>query len=319
MRMPGLMQVVCPSMWLATLFLTGPLRAEEDALPVNSSRVSAALVIGNARYTSLGPLRNPENDADRMCEALARVGFLTTCTKNVPSRALLRSAIEDFVDSLPAGAVSVVYYAGHGLQVKGENYLVPTGAQITDEASMLSQTVSLSFLMDQLQMRHHPGYLTVVILDACRDDPVSGAGTPLPLGLAPMTAAGLPEATDVLYATASRRTAIDGRGRNGTLTQHLLTQLHQHVPLDDLFKRVIVGVQGETVHTQTPEYYGNFTGIYCFGGCEGNVELLREEREAVEAANRRAAEEHRAAEMAQKGEEAARKQQAVAPIIPPTP
>jgi hypothetical protein len=285
---------------------------------------AAALVIGNARYTSVGELKNPEHDADGMCAALSSMGFQTTCRKNVETRAVLRAVIEDFVDTLPSQAIGVIYYAGHGLQVRGENYLVPTQARIRDEASVLRETVNLSFLMGQLRLRRNPGYLTIVILDACRNDPVSSIGVSLPMGLAPITATGLPEATDVLYATAANRTAIDDAGRNGTLTKHLLTQLSEHVPVDDLFKRVIDGVQSETEHTQTPEYYGNFTGKYCFGGCRSDLDVLKQQedaemqkhREELEAANHKVREAQRRQQEAEAAAQEARKKPKPAPVVP---
>jgi uncharacterized caspase-like protein len=247
---------------------------------------AAALVIGNAHYTSLGGLRNPENDANDMCAALRSIGFQATCLVDVDTRVRLRSVIEDFVDSLPDGAVSVVYYAGHGLQVRGENYLVPTSARLTDEASVPQATVSLSFLMRQL--KRHAGYLTVVILDACRNNPLASAGKPLPSGLAQIT--DIPDATQVVYATAANEPAVDGAGRNGTFTKNLLEHLGEPGTVDDLFKEVSQGVQRETAslaHTQKPALYTNFSGQYCLARCT-NLEILRTQQQDAGAARKQA-------------------------------
>lgn len=240
---------------------------------------TAALVIGNAHYASVPGLKNPANDASDMCAALRSIGFQTTCLVDVDTRARLRAVIEDFADSLPPGAVSIVYYAGHGLQVNGENYLIPTGAQLTDAQSIPANAVSLSFLMRQL--RRHSAYLTLVILDACRDNPLASAAQQLPPGLAQVT--DIPDATEVMYASAANEPAVDGAGRNGTFTKNLLEHLREPGSLDDLFKQVSHGVQTDSQplgYTQKPARYSNFSGQYCLVSCT-NLEILQaQQREA---------------------------------------
>lgn len=228
--------------------------------------VMKALVIGNAHYSSVGALRNPENDAHDMCAALSNLGFSTSCLVDVKTRLQLRAVIEDFVDSLPVGAVSIIYYAGHGVQVQGENYLVPTDARLADEASVRESAVSLSFLMRQLQ--RHTGFLTVVILDACRDNPLHTSGRPLPAGLAQIT--DIPAATQIVYATAANEPAVDGTGRNGIFTRSLLQHLMEPGTIDDLFKKVSQSVQKDTAAlgiSQRPSLYTNFSGEFCLVEC----------------------------------------------------
>jgi uncharacterized caspase-like protein len=276
---------------------------------------TAALVIGNSHYTSVGGLRNPENDANDVCAVLRSIGFQATCLVDVDTRARLRAVIEDFVDSLPDGAVSVIYYAGHGLQVDGENYLVPTSARLTDEASVPETTVSLSFLMRQL--KHHAGYLNVVILDACRNNPLASAGRPLAPGLAQIT--DIPDATQVVFATAASEPAVDGTGRNGTFTGSLLQHLREPGTVDDLFKEVSQAVQSETAslaHTQKPALYTNFSGQYCLVQCT-NLETLQSARKELDAQQKRLEEVRRQDEAhraAQKQEQDRQKN----PIVPPS-
>lgn len=243
----------------------------------------AALVIGNSHYTSIPGLANPQHDASDMCQALRSIGFKATCLVDVDTRVRLRAVIEDFVDSVPEGAVSVIYYTGHGLQVHGKNYLVPTAAHLTDEASVPGSTVSLSFLMRQL--RRENGYLRMVILDACRDNPLSTPALALPAGLAQVT--DIPEDTQVMFATAAGQPAVDGTGRNGTFTKNLLEHLREPGTVDDLFKAVSQGVQSDTEplgRTQRPAVYTNFSGQYCLVRCTS----LEEAREQAPAAAQQA-------------------------------
>jgi uncharacterized caspase-like protein len=239
----------------------------------------AALIIGNSRYTSVGTLKNPANDAQDMCAALQAIGYRTNCFLDVDTRVRLRSVIEDFIESVPENAVTVIYYAGHAVQVNGENYLVPTSARLSDQAALVREAVSVSFLMNQL--RRTTGYLTVLILDACRDNPLAAPGETLPRGLAQIT--DIPEGTEILYATAANQPALDGLGRNGILTKHLLAHLHEPGTIDDIFKHTSLGVQGETQalgHTQIPALYTNFTGQYCLVRCTDLEVLDGQRREA---------------------------------------
>jgi uncharacterized caspase-like protein len=235
-----------------------------------------ALVIGNAHYSAVGTLKNPANDAQDMCAALKSIGYETACFIDVDTRAHLRALIQDFVERVPEEAVTLVYYAGHAVQIGGENYLIPAGAHITDQAALARESVALSFLMGQL--RRTDGYLSVVILDACRNNPLT-SGDSLPQGLAQIT--DVPDGTEVLYATAANEPALDGVGRNGTLTKYLLAHLHDAGTIDDLFKQVSLGVQRETQalgSIQKPALYTNFTGQYCFVRCT-DLELLQRQRQ----------------------------------------
>jgi len=239
------------------------------------TRYRAALIIGNANYQSVGALRNPVNDARDLCDSFTAIGFHVTCAQDVASRAQFRSLVEDYIESLPPDAVSVVYYAGHGVQAGGENFLIPTAARLANQDALTQQAVSLSFLMRQLGGAE--SYLTFVILDACRDNPLAADGQ-LPAGLAPFT--NIPDGTEVVYASAANEPAIDGTGRNGTFTKHLLAHLKEPGSVEDLFKQVSLGVQSETAalgHTQIPARYTNFSGQECFVRCT-DLELMEQQR-----------------------------------------
>lgn len=304
MRAPCRRWVAGLTTLLAAALIAGALPAWAAEPPY-----SAALVIGNAHYTSIPSLKNPAHDAEDMCAALGSLGFHTTCRVDVDTRARLRSVIEDFVDSLPPeGAVSIIYYAGHGVQVRGENYLIPTAAQLTDEASVARSAVSFGFLTRQLRRTH--GLLTVIILDACRNNPLP-AGGELPAGLAQVT--DIPDATSVLYATAANEPAVDGPGRNGILTGQLLKHLQDPGTIVDLFQTVSQEVQKETQllgRVQKPALYTNFTGTYCLVRCT-DVETLRQQ--SLEDRRRiAAAQADLAAAQARAREEALRRQEEAA-------
>ena len=129
-----------------------------------------ALVIGNSEYAS-GPLPNPANDAKLIGEALTSLGFEVIARRNADQNAMKR-AIQDFgtrLEKAGPGAVGLFYYAGHGAQLNGRNYLVPTGAHIEREADMDIEAVSADWVIQQ--MRYARNRLNIVILDACRNNP----------------------------------------------------------------------------------------------------------------------------------------------------
>ncbi len=239
-----------------------------------------ALVIGNADYTSVGSLKNPVNDAQDMCRELEAVNFKTYCYFDVKTRVQMRSLIQDFVESLDQNTVSFIYYAGHAVQVNGENYLIPTGAQLRGADSLVAESVSLAYVTRELQRA--PDFLNVVILDACRNNPLSSADKTSVQGLAPITDA--PGSTMILYATAADEMALDGNGRNGIMTKYMLANLREPGTVDDLFKQVSSGVQKDTQalgHPQKPALYTNFGGQYCLVRCT-DVELLQRDRQTQE-------------------------------------
>jgi uncharacterized caspase-like protein len=243
----------------------------------------AALIIGNAHYTSVGALKNPENDAHDLCKTLTSINFKTLCVTDVATRAKLRAVIQDFIASLGPNSVVVVYYAGHGVQINGENYIVPTGVAAANESELMGQSVSVSFLMQQLEQAD--GFLNILILDACRNNPLGAGGAALPQGLAQINSTALPRSTEVLYASAANEPALDGTDRNGILTKHLLRQLTQMGEVEDLFKQVIAGVQRETEllgHRQEPARYTNFTDHYCFVRCSDLQVVQQQQRESEE-------------------------------------
>lgn len=222
-----------------------------------------ALVIGNAKYKD-SPLTNPVNDAKDMSAALRAVGF-QVIERTDASQKEMNRAITQFGEKLNADTVALFYYAGHGVQVKGKNYLVPVDAEITGESSIRAETVDVDAVLDQLSASD----LNVVILDACRNNPFERRFRSISGGLAQMDA---PKGSLIAYATAPGKTAIDGSGRNGIYTQELLRQIRTPgLPLEAVLKNVRRSVARATNDQQIPWESSSLTGDFYFNPGVGPV------------------------------------------------
>ncbi|CAG0979535.1 hypothetical protein RHDC4_01794, partial [Rhodocyclaceae bacterium] len=184
-----------------------PAASTADAGPVAADEKRVALVVGNAAYPS-SPLKNPVNDARAISAKLKALGFEVITRENVAQKDMTR-AITQFGEKLARkGAVGLFYYAGHGMQVRGKNYLIPVDAQISSEASVRSEAIDVDSMLEQLST----SALGIVILDACRNNPFERRFRGASGGLAQMDA---PKGTLIAYATAPGKVASDGDGRNG--------------------------------------------------------------------------------------------------------
>lgn len=222
-----------------------------------------ALVIGNGKYPG-APLGNPVNDAHDMAGALRRLGF-EVIEKNDVSQREMNRAITQFGEKLNAEAIALFFYAGHGMQVRGKNYLVPIDAQIASEASVRSETVDVDAVLEQLGSSP----LNVVILDACRNNPFERRFRGAAGGLAQMDA---PKGTLIAYATAPGKVASDGEGRNGLYTQELLKLIQAPgLPIEAVFKRVRANVAKITGDQQVPWEASSLTGDFYFKAGRGDT------------------------------------------------
>jgi uncharacterized caspase-like protein len=232
-----------------------------DAAP-HAKRV--ALVIGNGKYPG-APLRNPVNDARDVAAALKKLGFEVIERFDVPQKEMNR-AITQFGARLSGDTAALFYYAGHGIQVRGKNYLVPVDAQIASEASVRSETVDVDALLEQLGTSP----LNIVILDACRNNPFERRFRGTGGGLAQMDA---PKGTLIAYATAPGKVALDGEGRNGLYTQELLKQMQTPgLSVESMFKRVRAGVARATGDNQMPWEASSLTGEFFFNPAADRIE-----------------------------------------------
>lgn len=202
------------------------------ALPaLAESRV--ALVFGNSGYQSVSPLVNPVNDALDISVALEGLGFEVILGSDT-SMAQMRSAIDQFGAAAETADVVMFFYAGHGFQISGQNYLVPVDARMSSVADLADQTVPLTDVMAALERSKG---LKLVFLDACRDNPF-GAGGDLPTG-AGSGLARVGTAADYMfaYATQPDNVAYDGTGRNSFFTEALLS--HIYTPGQDVSELLI--------------------------------------------------------------------------------
>jgi hypothetical protein len=217
-----------------------------------------ALVIGNAKYKE-APLINPVNDARDIAAALQRTGFEVIIALDATQKEMNR-AIAKFGDRLTLDSVALFYYAGHGMQVRGKNYLIPIDAEIKSESSVRVESVDVDGVLDQLSTSD----LNVVILDACRNNPFERRAN-RSIGAAGLAQMEAPKGSLIAYATAPGRTAADGEGRNGLYTQELLKQIQvQGLTIEQVFKNVRREVAKATRDGQIPWESSSMTGDFYF-------------------------------------------------------
>ena len=221
-----------------------------------------ALVVGNSTYAHIGRLPNAENDATDMSAALRRVGFEVT-TELDADRAELTEALRAFTRRSLGADVSLVFYAGHGIEMDGGNYLVPVDARLERDLDVRYETVTLEDMLASTL----GASLRLVILDACRNNPLARS---MQRTLAGRSVSGgsfgdlnedlLGDETLVAYAAAAGTTAADGRGRNSPYTSALLAHLEQPLEIGLLFRRVRAQVLVSTNGQQRPHEYLSLVG-----------------------------------------------------------
>ena len=227
--------------------------------PANTGQ-RVALVIGNFSYTRIATLGNPGNDARDMAAALESSGFKVTLLLDA-NRKKMNQAIRDLGRSLQKGGVGLFYYAGHGVQVEGTNYLIPIGADINQEFEVQDEAVSTNRILGM--MKSAGNSLNMVFLDACRNNPYKGSFRSATRGLAAVSRT--PKGSLISYATDAGAVAADGTGRNGTYTKHLLRYMREPgLELSQMMKRVRAGVERDTGGKQTPFELSSLTGDFYF-------------------------------------------------------
>jgi uncharacterized caspase-like protein len=221
-----------------------------------------ALVIGNAAYR-VDPLDNPVNDARLVASSLKQAGFDVTLAENLDRRGLL-GALRAFGERLTDNSVAVLYYAGHGLQLRDRNYLIPVDAEIRSEDEIALAGIDIAFVLGRMSAAR--SRVNIVILDACRNNPFAGKGSNTAQGLAQMDA---PVGTLLAYATAPGKLAADGLGgindKNGLYAQQLARQvLSPGLPVEHVFKRVREAVVRASREAQVPWESSSLQGEFAF-------------------------------------------------------
>ncbi len=224
-----------------------------------------ALVIGNSDYEYSRDLENPDNDAQKMAEQLKAAGFSVTLLRDAKHERM-ESALKDFGRGLTPDSTALVFYAGHGIQVRGVSYLLPVDAEADAPETLKYEAVALNMVMDVLDKGGQGAGLKIVILDCCRDDPFgrkwrgsrTAAGTK---GMAAPTST--PRGTVLCFATDPGDVAKDGAGSNSPYTTGLLTHLFAPgVELDRALRRAGAEVQKMTNREQNPWRNSNFNGEF---------------------------------------------------------
>jgi hypothetical protein len=245
-------------------------QAATETVKPGMGKAKLALVIGNSKYQR-GALDNPVNDATDIAQVLPQYGFEVIRVLDADKKKM-REAVRKYTDALGPKTVALLFYAGHGLQVNGKNYLIPTDANIRGAEDVEDQAVALDWVM-QLVEAHQPRF-NIVILDACRNNPFArsyGGG-----GLAAIDG---PAGSLIAFATGPSKVASDGGGRNGLYTSHLLKHIHSpNLRVEEVFKRVRIGVMEQSGGTQIPwensslteDFVLNNTGVDNKGDDLGN-------------------------------------------------
>ncbi|MCX8017468.1 MAG: caspase family protein [Rhodocyclaceae bacterium] len=200
-----------------------------------------ALLIGNAAY-SMGPLDNPVNDANDFARTLKEIGFETRVITDQNQEAMMQ-AIRDFGERIKNNdGIGLFFFAGHGVQVDGENYLLPVGVPIRNEEEVKKNAVPANLVLRY--MEDSKNRVNVVVLDACRNNPFIKTRSLKSRGLAPMDA---PSGSLIAFSTAPGTEALDGIGRNGLYTKHLMANVKlPGLTVEQVFKRTREAVELES-------------------------------------------------------------------------
>ena len=255
--------------FLAVFLFAGLLAAPQAGQVVVPATKRVALIIGNAQYQELGTLRNAVSDATAIDDVLKALGFKTQLVLDA-SNDRTRRALRQFAGDSADADVALVFYAGHGAQVNGSNYLLPVDIEVPRFASDLAlDGLKVDDLVSALRAR-----TVVLFLDACRDNPVLFKNLPIGRGA---TSAGLAPATTlnanamngglfIAYATDAGAVASDGTGSHSPFTDALLRHLTKSISLDDMFSLVTREVRLTTNNAQRPYKYASLDSIVCLTG-----------------------------------------------------
>jgi hypothetical protein len=246
------------SILLVALWFTASLVQQ---LSEGAERV--ALVIGNSNYGGEAALRNPANDADVMDATLQGLGF-SVIKRNDLNLAQMEDALVAFRRQLTKGSLGLFFYAGHGMQVKGENFLVPIGARLREEFEVKRECLQVDHVLDA--MAESESNLKVVVLDCCRDNPFQRSWKRSSSGGGLAAMADVPEGTLIAFATGPKQTASDGRGNNSPFTEQLVATLRDRpaegLEIVDVFRTASQQVKQQTgqvpwmnLEASLPKYY----------------------------------------------------------------
>jgi len=217
-----------------------------------------ALVIGNSNYAK-GYLANPINDAKLIAKTLREVGFTVTVKKDLKTKTAMENAINTFAKTVSTSDTVAIYYSGHGVQYNGNDYLMPTNANIAKKGQLPSVSLDVNFLLGGVS----DAKLAIIMLDACRNNPYRSfiRGIPKGLGQASVTVDG---GMIISYATEANQIANDGNGANSPYALALATYIKTSDPIETVFRKVRGEVSRRTDKEQKPMAKMLFDGEFSF-------------------------------------------------------
>lgn len=267
-----MLRILCP--WirgaaLAVAFFAAPALAVDRV----------ALLIGNNQYGA-SPLRNAVNDAKDLSEALKELGFKVIVRENATRKDMIEG-IREFGTALDGASTAFFFYAGHAMQFKDRNYLIPIDVAMGSEEDVTFFALDLHQVFDRMEKARTK--YNFLVLDACRDNPFASSFKVSSAGLAQMSA---PSGTLIAYATSPGSVAADGFGRNGIYTKHILQNIRvPDVPVEIMFKRVREGVERETLKRQTPWDSSSLKGDFAFNATSARTASAASAAQAAAASN----------------------------------
>lgn len=217
-----------------------------------------ALVLGNANYNNKTPLKNPIQDANLMEATLKNLGFIVIKYIDLDLDKM-REAIRDFSLKMKDYNVALFYYAGHGVQVNGKNFLIPIDAKLEKEDDCKWETFAVNDLMEEFEK--NPKNINIAILDACRSNPFQSWVRGDSKGFTPLTNT---SGTFISFATAPGSTAADGSTGNGLFTEELVNQMNIPQPISSVFMNTRINVWARSKETQRPQEWNDLNGEFYF-------------------------------------------------------
>ncbi|MBN3036792.1 MAG: SUMF1/EgtB/PvdO family nonheme iron enzyme [Bacteroidales bacterium] len=217
-----------------------------------------ALVIGNGDYRHGASLRNPVNDAGLMAATLQELGFEVILQKDA-GRIQIAQAVADFWSRLSEYDVALFYYAGHGVQIDGINYLIPVDAELKDKNMVAFEAISVNDIVSKFD--YYTDNTNIIILDACRHNPFRAWTRGNERGFVAMKPA---SGTLIAFATSEGETADDGAGNHGLYTEKLVQQMKMPQSVESVFKNTRREVESASNYRQSPQEWTKLVGDFYF-------------------------------------------------------
>jgi hypothetical protein len=248
------------SIFIIAANIAGSATSEKRIIKMTTglSEKRLALILGNSQYKNSAPLKNPVNDANLMEATLKDLGFQVIKRLDAGKDEML-SAIREFEDKLPDYNIALFYYAGHGNQVDGKNYLIPTDAKLEKPSDCKFEAVEVNLIVDEFE--RYQNNTNIVILDACRNNPFASWARGGEAGFKTMS---FTSGTIVAYATSEGTTAADGKGSNGLYTEELVKQMALPQSINDVFMNTRVQVRKLSNNQQVPSETNKLNGPFFF-------------------------------------------------------